>query len=225
MYMNKNKLAVAVVTIAAIFSAPQAMAQFGKLPGMGGSSSSSAAADPDAFLKSALAAEKLMNNSVTLMSHALTSKEKVAAFELARKAAQTETDPAEKKAKTLAVNKSEMAAVNEAMGNAKSDQDIKNMDAKKKAELGAAAYNFMLALLQDKALVEQSGSLISSLSSNPMNLSKVGGIKDAASSLSNQISAAAGVAGMMPKIFTAVGVTAPTSKDEKPKETKQTVGE
>jgi hypothetical protein len=36
MYMNKNKLVVAVVTIAAVLSAPQAMAQFGKMLGGAG---------------------------------------------------------------------------------------------------------------------------------------------------------------------------------------------
>ena len=216
MRMNKNKIAVAVISMAAVFSAPQAMAfGLGKL--VGGTSSSTAAADPDAFIESAKAAEKLMNNSVTLMTQAVFSKEKAAEFEAKKKEAASLTDHAEKKAKQDEVKKGEMAALNEALGNAKLEKDMKNMDATQKAALGAAAYNFMLALLQDKALVEQSSSLVSSLSSNPMNLGKVGGVKDAASSLSNQISAASQVAGQMPKIFSAVGVTAPATKDEKPK--------
>jgi hypothetical protein len=166
-----------------------------------------------------------MNNSVTLMTRALLSKEKVAEFDARKKAALSMTDAADKKAGLAEVKKSELAGINEFLGNAKAEQDIKKMDGKKKEELAASAYNFMLALLQDKALVEQSKGLVSSLSSNPMNLSKVGSIKDAGSSLSNQISAASDVAGKMPKIFSAVGVTAPTSKDEKQKVVAQVDGE
>jgi hypothetical protein len=220
MYMNKSKIAVAVLSLAAVLSVPQAMAGFG-LGNLVGGTSNGAAADPDAFIKSAQDAENLMNNSVALISRAVLSKEKVAELDAKKKAASAETDAGEKKAKNLAVQKSRIAATNEAMGNADFEQRIKKMDASQKAELGAAAYNFMLALLQDKALVEQSSSLVSSLSSNPMNLSKVGGVKDVTSSLSNQISAASEVAGKMPKIFSAVGVTAPASKEEKPKKVAQ----
>lgn len=217
--MVNHKIATAVLA-GALFAAPPAMAQFGSLlsnlTSLAGGGSSSVT-NPDTFIQSAIAAEKLMNNSVTLLSRSLISKEKSAEFEAERKAAMLITDAAERNAKLTEVRKSNSAALNEAAGNAKLEDDIKMMDDKKRGDLSSAAFNFMLALLQDKALVFQAHGLISSLASNPMNLMKLGNIKDLVSSLTNQVADASGVAGKMPQIFSAVGVTPPTSKDDKPK--------
>lgn len=224
--MKKQVLAVVVASALGVLATP-ASAQFGKMLGGlgGGSSSAAASADPQEFIKSAQAAEKLMNNSVALLAASLSSKEKAAELEAQRKAANAITDAAEKQAKLTELRKSEAAAVNEALNNANTEASIKKMGGQQRDNLAAAAYNFMLALLQDKALIEQGQSVVSSLSSNPMNISKLGGVKDAMSSLSNQVSAAASIAGKMPAIFTAVGVKAPASKDEKPKQVAQVVGE
>lgn len=216
--MNKHHIATAALTLAAALLAPNAMAfGLGDLPGFGGSGSKAAAPDPDAFLKSAVIAEKMMNNSVALLSRSLTSKENAAKLEAEKKAAQAVTDPAERQAKLTEVRKSEIAAVNEALNDAQLQESIKKMDSQKKDELAGAAHNFILSLLLDKDLVGQSSSLLSSMSSNPAYLSKLGTIKNVASSLSNQISDASKVAGKLPDIFAAVGVKAPVSKDDKPK--------
>lgn len=219
------KMRLATILIASTLGAigTPAMAQFGSL--LGGSSNSSSSVTPEAFVSSAFAAEKLMNNSVTLLSRSLSSKEKAAELEAQRKAANEITNPEEKKAKLTEVKKSELATLNEAMANSKFESDVKQMSGKQREDLGAAAFNFMLALLQDKALVDQGKGLVSSLSSNPMNITKVGGVKDAIGSLSNQISAASNIAGKMPSIFTAVGVKAPASKDEKPKVMAEVAGD
>lgn len=224
--MKKQIFAVVVASAMGMLAAP-ASAQFGKmLGGLGGGSSASAnTGDPQEFIKSAQTAEKLMNNSLTLMATSLSSKEKAAEFEAQRKAANSITDAAEKQAKLTALRKSEAAAVNEAVNNANVEANIKKMDSQQRETLAAAAFNFMLALLQDKALLEQGQGLVSSLSSNPMNISKLGGVKDAISSLSNQVSTASSIASKMPSIFTAVGVKAPASKDEKPKVTAEVQGE
>lgn len=224
--MKKQVLAIVVASALGVLATP-ASAQFGKLMGGmgGGSSSASASVNPEDFVKSALTAEKLMNNSVTLLAASLSSKEKAAEFEAQRKAANAITDAAEKQAKLTELRKSEAAAVNEAVNNANAEANIKKMGGQQRDTLIAASYNFMLALLQDKALLEQGQGLVSSLSSNPMNISKLGGVKNVISSLTNQVSAASGIAGKMPAIFTAVGVKAPASKDEKPKQMAQVEGE
>ncbi|WP_101102369.1 hypothetical protein [Macromonas bipunctata] len=223
--MKKRIAAVLVVSTLGVLATP-AMAQFSNLlGGLTGGSSSAAAADPQTFVASAQAAEKLMNNSVALLSQSLVSKEKAAALEAQRKAANETTDPAEKQAKLTEVRKSEMAALNESMANSQIESAVKKTSGKQREDLAAASFNFMLALLQDKALVEQGKGLVSSLSSNPMNITKMGGVKDAVSSMTNQISAASSIATKMPAIFTAVGVKAPTSKDEKPKTMTQVEGD
>jgi hypothetical protein len=56
------------------------------------------------------------------------------------------------------------------------------------------------------------------MGSNPSMLSKLGKVKDAAGSIANQLSIHASLAGKMPAVFSAVGVQAPTSADEKPKQ-------
>lgn len=220
----KSKFCISLVVLGSVCYSVPAMAQFG-LPNLGGSKSSGPSADPDAFIKSALGAESLMNNSVRFLATALSSKEKAAEFDAAQKAANALTNPEEKKAKLTAIHKSELAAVNESMGNAQFKSDIEKMDAKKKEGLAASAFNFMLALLKDKDLIVQAKDVISSIASNPASLGKMGAVKDATSSLSNQLEAASKIAGKMPEIFSAVNVKAPASKDEKPKVTAEVTGD
>ena len=223
---QKLKICIALITLGVASYTPQVMSfGLGDMLGGGSKTSNASAGDPDAFLKSAKDAESLMNNSLTLLVRSLASKEKAAGFEASRKAANAVTDPAEKQAKLNEVSKSEAATINEILSNDKFKDDIKQMDGKQKEDLGAAAFNFALALLQDQSLVEQSSGLISSLLSNPMNVSKLGTVKDAAFSLSNQVSSASKIAAKMPDVFSAVGVKAPASKDEKPKTTSQVAGD
>ena len=227
MKSKKSKLVVALLALGVILSASQAPA-FGLgnlVSAVGGGSTSANAGDPDAFLKSAQTAEALMGNSVNMLVRSLVSKEKVAEIEAAKKAASAVTDAAEKQAKLTEVRTNSIALLNERMSNENFKSDIEKMDGRQKEELGASAFNFMLAMLQDKALVEQSKGLITSISANPMNVGKLGMLKDTASSLSNQLSSAAQIAGKMPSIFSAVGVKAPTSKDEKEKKVAQVSGE
>lgn len=222
----KKQVLVMVVACALGTLVTPASAQFGGLKGgLTGGGASAASTDPQEFITSAKTAEKLMNNSLALLAGALSSKEKAAEFEAQRAAAKAITDPAEREAKLTEVRKSEVAVVNEKVSSANAEDQIKKMGAKQREELGAASYNFMLALLKDKALIDQGQGVVSSLSSNPMNLSKVGSVKDAISSLTGQASVASSIAAKMPAIFTAVGTKAPQSKDEKPKQTAQVEGE
>jgi len=222
--IHKTKICIALLTLGTAFYVPQALA-FGLGDLTGGSKTTSSAGDPDAFIKSALGAEKLMNNSVTLLVRSLASKKDAAEIDAKEKAANAVTDPAEKEAKLTEVRKSKEAVINANASTDKLKAEVAKMDGKQKEDLGAAAFNFMLALLQDKDLAGQAGGLISSLSSNPMNLVKIGSLKDVASSLSNQVLSASQIATKMPDIFSAVGVKAPVSKDEKPKVTVVVAGD
>jgi hypothetical protein len=217
MIRNKIKKTSAILlALSATFIAPQVLA-FGLGDLLGASKTSSSAGDPDTFIKSALAAEKLMDNSVNLLSRSLASKTESAAIEAQIKAANLVTDPAEKEVKLSEIKKSQAAVINANSSKEKLMADIAKMDGAQKENLGAAAFNFALALLMDKDLMGQASGLISSISSNPMNILKLASIKDVASSLANQVSAASQISSKMPDIFSAVGVKAPLSKDEKPK--------
>ncbi|MEJ1959297.1 MAG: hypothetical protein WDM70_07600 [Nitrosomonadales bacterium] len=221
---QKSKLCIVLVVLGAVFCSAQVMAfGLGDITG-GGKSSSASSGDPDAFLKTAQAAEVLMGSSLTHLSNSLLAKGKSADFAAQRKAANETTDPKEKEARIAEIQKSEAAAVQAAVSDSNLKENINKMDSSQRAEIGAAAFNFVLALLQDKALSEQASGLISSLSSNPMNIGKLGSVKDAASSVSNQMSSGAQLATKMPAIFSAVGVTAPTSMNDKPKADNATNG-
>lgn len=211
-YFSKTKTSIVMLTLGAALCTPAALA-FGLGDLVGGGSKSAAAGDPDVFIKSAQDADTLMNNSVGSLFKALASKKDQAAVEERKKAANTATDPKEKAALQAAVIKSELAAVEEAASVKNFDSDIAKFDANKKANLGASAFNFTLALLKDKDLVEQAQGLISSLSSNPMNMGKLGAIKDASANLSSQMTAATKLASVMPSIFKAVKMEAPTKSD------------
>jgi len=214
---SKTKSCIAVLSLGVVLFAPTAMA-FG-LGDLTGSkpAAGATAGDPDAFIKSAQEADALMNNSVGSLFKALTSKNDQAQVEEQQKAANAATDPKAKAVLVEKIQESQLAGIAAANANKSFDSDIGKLDATKKANLGASAFNFMLALLKDKDLIGQAQGLISSLSSNPMNIGKLGAIKDASGNLSSQMTAASNVAGMMPKIFKAVKVEAPTKADEKPK--------
>jgi hypothetical protein len=188
------------------------------LPGLPSTGKSSGGAiDPDTFLQTAKDAEGLLGQSLSSMSKALLSKEQVAALKAQQQAADATTDPKEKEAKNLDIMKSQAAQVNEAASDAGFKSSVDKMDSEKKAQLGNSAYNFTLGVLKQGVLQGQSKGLISGMSSNPAYLAKLGTVKDAASSINNQLSITSTLASKMPAVFSTVGVKAPASADEKPK--------
>jgi hypothetical protein len=212
-----STLALAALSLCAATSS-HALGLGDLVGGINASAGSAAPVDPDSFIKSAAGAEKLMGNSLQLLSRSLLSKEKSAQFDAAITSATKLTDPGERQAKTLEAQKDAVAALNEQTSSDSLKADIDKLNTAQRAQLGASAFNFTLALLQDKALIDQSKSIIASMSGNPMQLAKLAPIRDTATSLTNQISIGSQIAGKMPDIFKAVGVKAPTSKDDKPKQ-------
>lgn len=180
------------------------------LPSLGGSSGASV--DVDGFLKNAGIAETLMRSSLDQMVSSLASKEEIAKIDALKKQASEKTDAKEKGAIEQEIVKSQAALLNAKDFDKVANEDIKKMDAKQKQKLAGAASNFILAALKDKELVGQSSGVISGLSGNPANLSKLGTVKDAAGSLKNQLELAANLITKVPKVFSAVGVKNPPTK-------------
>lgn len=170
------------------------------------------AVDVDGFLKNAALAEALMRTSLDQMATSLATKEEIAQIDALKKQAAEKTDAKEKGAIEQEIAKSQAAMLNARDFDKVANEDVKKMDAKQKEKLAGAATNFVLAALKDRELLSQSGTVLSSLSSNPANLSKLGTIKDAASSLKNQLEVAGSLATKVPKVFSAVGVKNPPTK-------------
>lgn len=215
-------LAILACTTVAI----PALAGFPSIPGLPSTGKpASGAIDPDTFLQTAKDAEGLLGQSLSSMSKALLSKEKVADLKAQQKAADAITDPKEKEAKNLEIMKSQAAQVNEATSDAGFKGSVDKMDADKRAQLGDSAYNFLLGVMKQGVLQGQSKGLISGMASNPANLGKVGSVKDAAASIGNQLSITSTLATKMPAVFSTVGVKAPASADDKPKVVKVSTDE
>lgn len=209
------KLRTSVQAIAAVLiigTTTTASAGLGGLGSLLPGKSNTAAVDIDGFLKNAAAAEALMRTSLDQMATSLSTKEDIAKIEALKKQAAEKTDTKEKEAIYLEIAKSQAADLNKLDFDKVANEDVKKMDSKQKQKLAGAAANFVLAALKDKELLGQSGTVLSSLGSNPANLSKAGTVKDVAGSLKNQMELAGSLATKVPKVFSAVGVKNPPTK-------------
>ncbi len=202
--------AALLITVGASSTVQAGLSGF-SLPGLGGSGAA-ATVDVDGFLKNAGVAETLMRTSLDQMAASLASKEEIAKIDALKKQATEQTDAKEKGAIEQEIVKSQAALLNAKDFDKVASDDVKKMDAHQKKKLAGAATNFVLAALKDKELLGQSSGVLSGMAGNPANLSKLGTVKDAASSLKNQLELAASLATKVPKVFTAVGVKNPPTK-------------
>ncbi len=175
--------------------------------------------DIDSLIKNAEEADGLMKKSLDFMSSSLVSKEQIAKIEELKKQASSKTDAKEKAAIEQEIVKSEAAALNNVNFEKVANEDIQKMDQKQKAQLGAASYNFLLAVMKDQDVASSSSAVIGNSISNPANISKIGRMKDLASNLSSQVQVSSALVTKVPKIFSAVGLkNPPSSSSDKPME-------
>lgn len=218
--MKKMSLLISILLVgfsvnAAAFDIKSAGSLAKSLTGTSGSS----ATDIDSLIKNAEEADSLMKKSLELMSGSLASKEEVAKIQELKKQAATKTDAKEKAAIEQEIVKSEAAALNNVNFEKTANDDIQKMDQKQKSQLGAASYNFLLAVMKDQDVVSSSSDAIGNSMSNPANLSKIGRLKDLVSSLSSQVQVSGALVTKVPKIFGAVGIkNPPTKSSDKPME-------
>jgi hypothetical protein len=206
--MKFRVLALTSTIVASLVLCSQAYAQFGGLsiPGAKKSQPPAGAIDPDVYLKTAKDAEGLMTTSLDQMSDVLSSKEDIAKVTALKKQSDETTDPKEKGAIQQQIVASQTASLNQVDYDTLTSDEVKKMDSTKRQKLAGSAFNFLLAGLKDQQLVGQSSGLINSLTGNPANFSKLGSIKDAASSMSTQLGVTSSLAVKMPRLFSAVGV-------------------
>ena len=193
------------------------------LPGLG-VGSSSAAGDPDEFLKKAQTSEKLIDASAQSMFNAVASKEDQARVEEIQKKMNETSDPKEKNALQREVTKTELAAVQERANNEELKKDAANWDAKKKEHVSSAFYNYALGALQAALLVPEGNNIVKSIKSNPVNAAKLATKLD---SVTGSVTALGGIAGNSAKVIGAlktlmsaanIQIKLPTTASEKPKE-------
>ncbi len=213
---------VSAVSLIAL-STSAANAQFGGLlsgGALGGSKTDSKAniGDVDAFLKTADEADVLIRQSSDSLFKAVASKEELDAHADKIKAANEIADPKEKEAALKKASDDEQAQLAKVDFAAKSEQAKKTMDAKQKAQTGAAIYNFTLGMLKDQELLSRGQGIISSISGNPMAITKLAKVKDVMSSISSQMGNITTIASGLQKMSSVVKLEAlPTKSSDQPK--------
>lgn len=143
------------------------------IPSFPGSSllpiSTSASADPDAFLAKAKNAEALIDKSSDYLFRAVATKEEQAKMEEMKKKLNETTDDKEKNALRQQITESEMATIDKRAKDKELLANAEKMDSKKKEQIGNAFYNLSLGSLQTAALVPEGASIASSIQNNPAN--------------------------------------------------------
>lgn len=217
--MKKLLVLVSAISLATLIPI-SANAQFGGLLGgsKSDSKSSASAGDVDGFLKTAEEADGLIRKSADTLFKAVATKGELDAHADKVKAANQVADTKEKEAALKKASDDQQAQLAKVDFAAKSEDAKKTMDAKQKAQVGAAIYNFMLGMLKDKELLEKGQGIISSISGNPMAMTKLSSVKDVMSSVSGQMGNISTIASGIQKLSSVVKLEAlPTKTSDQPK--------
>ena len=213
--MKKVLFFAAAIGLAVSMSAN---AQFGGL--LGGSKSDSkgaSAADVDGFLTAAADADSLIRKSSDTLFSAVASKQEIDKYNEDLTAANALTDPKEKDAAIKKAQDDSQAVLAKEDFAKKTDELKKTADAKKKQQVGAAIYNFVLGALKDKELLDRGQGIISSISSNPMMVTKLGKVKDVVGSISSQMGNVSTIASGIQKMTSVVKLDSlPTKASDQP---------
>ena len=207
------RMLLMVVMVCLVFSGSVGAAGFPSF----GKSSSSPAADPDAYLAKAINTEKLVNKSAELLFGLVASKEEQAKIEELQKKLAATSDPKEQKAIIQQKFESQAAAISKAAEDKTLEAAAKDWDAKKKAQGAAALFNLALGAMLAKDLVPEGQNIAKSMQSNPMMLTKAATILEAVKTLGGIVSGAGTVVAKLPSVFMAakIDVVLPKTTAEK----------
>jgi hypothetical protein len=171
------KLRLTLFSVLGISLLTAAMAGAWGIPSLPGTSSlpisTSASADPDAFLAKAKNAESLVDKSSDLLFKAVASKAEQEKMEVMKKKLNETEDDKEKNALRQQITESEMATIEKSSKDKELLQKANQMDSKKKQQIGDAFYNLSLGSLQTAALVPEGTSIANSITNNPVNAVKL----------------------------------------------------
>jgi hypothetical protein len=210
--MKKLTLAL-VMTIAII---PSQVLAFGlpKIPGVPILGGGGAAVDIEGFMNKASATNKLFQESALTLAMAIGDKAKVAELEALKKSLEEATDPKEKDA----IVKKMSALSNEALNAAAEQKEaaaarLNEAKGEQLEKYLSAAKNFALGALQAAELAPAGQSAIASLQSNPLQVTKLLGLKQTVSDITGIVGNSSLALTKVPSIFMAaqIPLTLPTS--------------
>jgi len=195
-----------------------------KLPSAGGGGSE-AAGDIDAKVKAftdrSVVTNKLVGLSLLSIERAYATDEERAGLTEKMKALNSATDPKEINAQVTEIQKTDGAKVEELAKAKDTEEKTKKLDAKKQKEVAVGVGNFILAGLQAIKLTQDGQAIVSSIGSNPMNITKVIPVKDALPILADAASTSTKVMSGFTKVLKGANVqVAPVTAESKPAEVK-----
>ena len=175
-----------------LFTLP-AHAQFGGLGGLlGGGSSGGGAGDIDGQVKSFVDGSVQINNLVvsylSAINAAYASDSDAAQIRAKADAYAKATDPKEKDALAAEIVKTQSAKLEELTKSTDAVERTKKLDATKRKQVLDSLVNFGIGALRAVGLTDTGKSIVSSIGSNPMNITKVVPVKDALPLLADAIS-------------------------------------
>ena len=211
--MKKLPVAFALILAASTISTHVTAFGLPKIPGLpvGGSGT---AVDVDGFMTKASETNKLFQDSALTLALAVSDKDKVAELESLQTALAATADPKEKDALVKQISEKSTAALNAAseqqeaaaarISTAKDEQRDKYIK---------AATNFALGALQATELAPAGQSAIASLQSNPLQATKLLGLKRTMSDVTGIVGNSTLALTKVPGIFRAakIPLTLPTS--------------
>ena len=126
----------------------------------------------------------MFQQSALLLTTFLGDKSKVAALDTELKAIEAISDVKERSAKMKALAEQNKAVIEASLSDkTKAQEELGKLQAEQRSRAIAAAFNFALGVMQAKELVPAGQSAMTSLQSNPMQATKLLGIKNTVSDL------------------------------------------
>ncbi|RAR54563.1 hypothetical protein C7401_12459 [Paraburkholderia unamae] len=136
-----------------------------------------------------------------------------------RDAANSIADPKERDAALAKIDADNAAIVQKALDSDKVQAKISAMNKHQLTQFSNAAFSYMVGVLKDKQLADESSSLVSGATANPTLLPRLSSLKDVVSSVSSQASNSARIADGLVKLAQSGKFSKlPTSASDTPKE-------
>ena len=190
-----------------------------KIPGVGVSANSNTqAVDVEGFMVKAAETNAMFQQSALLLTVYLGDKSKVAALDTELKAIQAISDPKERTAKMKQLAEKNKAVTDAVMADqTKAQEELNKLEAEQRKRAINAAFNFALGVIQAKDLVPAGQSAITSVQSNPMQATKLVGLKNTVSDLTGIVGNTTLALTTVPSLFKAAKIDAPipTSSSDK----------
>jgi hypothetical protein len=219
MKLSIRSLAVLAVIAGAAGTTLPAAAQFGGLLGGAKPAAGSANLDQDvkSFLDKSSAIELRVANASVAIAKAYANDEEMARLVSMQEAAKKTTDPKEAGKIKMQVVETAQSIAQKMSNSTNIDDKTKALSAEKKQMLAKGVTLFLSGALQAKELVPTGQSLVSSAATNPMNLTKVAGVKDALPSLTNTVTIASDTIPKLVKALKGANVKVDEPKTSKDK--------